>query len=89
MQGAIDFTLLSEIADESTTWQTINTTSTSILLDLARVEIIPGNAYEVARFECAGDRRLTIQMSSVNDVELDYVQDSREVPIGSFIVPCV
>ncbi|KAL3424044.1 hypothetical protein PVAG01_03325 [Phlyctema vagabunda] len=87
--GGIDFTLLSEVADETTTFNSINSTQTSVLFDYGKVQVFPGNAYEVARFRCAGDRTFTIRLESVGEVELDYVQDEEELPIGAFVVPCV
>ncbi|RDW92418.1 hypothetical protein BP5796_01812 [Coleophoma crateriformis] len=87
--GGIDFTLLSEIADANTTWTSINSTQTSVLYDFGTVQIIPGGSYEVARFECAGEREFSVQLSSVGGVQLEYIQDSRVSAIGAFVVPCV
>ncbi|KAH8685872.1 ubiquitin 3 binding protein But2 C-terminal domain-containing protein [Tricladium varicosporioides] len=82
--GGLDFSLLSGTASAATTY---NTTPT-VIADLGKVAIIPGNNYTVATFPCQTGKAITIQGSSFNGTELDYFQDSAPTAIGLYIVPC-
>jgi hypothetical protein len=82
--GGLDFALLEEVANADTTY---NTTG-DIAKDYGKVEVLPGNNYTVATFDCQAGVTVTYSVSSRGNVELDYFQQSGSNPIGLYIVPC-
>ena len=72
------------MANQGTTYDTMG----DEVWDFGTVEIVPGNSYTVATFECQSGRTVTFEVSSRGDVELDYFQDSAPAAIGLYVVPC-
>jgi hypothetical protein len=82
--GGLNFALLQTYAKSSTTYATIPPVAT----DYGKTEILPGNNYMIATFQCQQASTVGFSVSSVGNVELDYFQDSAPSPIGLYIVPC-
>jgi hypothetical protein len=82
--GGLDFALLQTYAKSTTTYATISQVAT----DYGKTEILPGNNYTIATFQCPQARTVGFSVGSVGNVELDYFQDSAPSPIGLYIVPC-
>ncbi|TAQ87370.1 hypothetical protein B7494_g4304 [Chlorociboria aeruginascens] len=81
--GGLEFFLLDGIANMGTT----NMTTPAVKQDLGKVQIIPGNVYTVATFQCAAGIS-SYKVESRGNVELDYYQSSLQKPVGIYIVPC-
>jgi hypothetical protein len=82
--GGLDFALLAEVANAGTTYDT----TCDVATDYGKVEVLPGNNYTVATFDCPAGTTVTYSVSSKGNVELDYFQAQQPSPIGLYIVPC-
>ena len=82
--------MLSGLADTTTTYNS----TPAVATDYGKTEILPGNNYTIATFDCqsgvktAAGTMLSISGNSAGNVELDYTQNSLPSPIGLYVVPC-
>lgn len=81
--GGLDFALLESVAGPQVTYRTTPPVHT----DYGKTAVLPGNNYTIATFPCKSGMS-SYSVSSVNDVELDFFQNSNPNPIGLFVVPC-
>jgi hypothetical protein len=82
--GGLDFALLNGHIANSVTYET----KPDIAMDYGTIDIVPGNNYAIANFECQTGQRITYEVSSVNNLTLQYFQSSGDSPLGLWIVKC-
>lgn len=74
--GAIDFSMLSGIATQSTTFANAPTVKT----DYGITPVAPGNSYTIATFPCPANTAVAFEMKSQGGTCLDYFQDYNPSP---------
>ncbi|KAI9784918.1 MAG: hypothetical protein M1816_000554 [Peltula sp. TS41687] len=82
--GAIDVKELSGNALDTTTFDNMPEVET----DFGVTTVAPGNEYPIHSFDCPAGERITFELSTVGDTELDFFQDSNPEPIGLYITKC-
>jgi hypothetical protein len=83
--GGLEFALLTEVANNQTTYDTTSNAKT----DFGQDEVLPGNNYTIGSFYCGAGEMVTFSVSSKGNVELDYFQNSGGLnPIGLYLIPC-
>ncbi|KAK6223921.1 hypothetical protein LQW54_000065 [Pestalotiopsis sp. IQ-011] len=81
--GALDFSQLTTYATQETSYNN----APGVQSDLGQFTVSPGNAYDIASFECPAGSTIGIEMSDVSggDTKLWFFQDYNPCPLGLFI----
>lgn len=81
--GALDFSQLTTYATQETSYNN----APGVQTDLGQFTVSPGNAYDIASFECPAGSTIGIEMSDVSggDTKLWFFQDYNPCPLGLFI----
>ncbi|KAH8816453.1 ubiquitin 3 binding protein But2 C-terminal domain-containing protein [Xylogone sp. PMI_703] len=82
--GSIDFSQLSSVATQSTTWSN----APNVASDLGTFTITPGSSTLVKSFACPAGTAVSYELSAVGDTYLNYFQDWNPSPIGIYITTC-
>ncbi|RYP05027.1 hypothetical protein DL765_009966 [Monosporascus sp. GIB2] len=81
--GELDFARLSRPVDQQTSYSNVP----DVAEDLGQFTVKPGNAYDIASFDCPAGERVSIEMANVagGDTSLRFFQDYNPCPIGLFM----
>ncbi|RYP31940.1 hypothetical protein DL767_005481 [Monosporascus sp. MG133] len=81
--GELDFSRLSKPVDQQTSYANVP----GVAEDLGQFTVKPGNAYNIASFDCPAGERVSIEMANVadGDTSLRFFQDYNPCPIGLFM----
>lgn len=81
--GALDFSKLSSAVDQQTTYANVP----RVAQDLGQFTVAPGNAYNVASFDCPSGEEYSVKVAVAEggDTSLRFFQDYNPCPIGLFI----
>ncbi|RYO85252.1 hypothetical protein DL766_000104 [Monosporascus sp. MC13-8B] len=81
--GELDFAHLSRPVDQQTSYSNVP----DVAEDLGQFTVKPGNAYEIASFNCPAGERVSIEMANIagGDTSLRFFQDYNPCPIGLFM----
>ncbi|KKY17393.1 putative gpi anchored cell wall [Phaeomoniella chlamydospora] len=82
--GAIDFSKLSEVASESTTYNSVP----SVATDYGTTTISSGNGYVISTFSCPAGETVAYEMSNAGSTNLWWFNDWNPSPLGLFITVC-
>ncbi|RYP44469.1 hypothetical protein DL768_009068 [Monosporascus sp. mg162] len=81
--GELDFARLSKPVDQQTSYSNVP----DVAEDLGQFTVKPGNAYNIASFDCPAGERASIEMANAadEDTSLRFFQDYNPCPIGLFM----
>ncbi|RYP71125.1 hypothetical protein DL771_005059 [Monosporascus sp. 5C6A] len=81
--GELDFARLGKPVDQQTSYANVP----DVAEDLGQFTVKPGNAYNIASFDCPAGERVSIEMANVadGDTSLRFFQDYNPCPIGLFM----
>lgn len=82
--GEFDFTQLSSVATQSTTYATQGGVKTDFGVKTAT----PGSSVVVSTFACPAGQAVSYEISSASGSSLEYFQDYNPSPIGLYITTC-
>jgi hypothetical protein len=82
--GGLKFALLSNHVSENLTFATLPNTQT----DYGKTEVLPGNGYNIATYQCQSGQKVSYVVGAVGDVELSFFEATGKSPLGVFVVPC-
>ncbi|KAJ6028106.1 hypothetical protein N7540_003682 [Penicillium herquei] len=82
--GKIDFSKLSEVASEETTYSN----APSVSDNLGDITISEGNSYVVSSFSCPAGETVAYEMSEAGTTDLWWFNDWNPSPLGIFITKC-
>jgi hypothetical protein len=82
--GGIDFSLLSGVATQSTTYNN----APGVAVDLGVTTVAPGNSYTIATFACPAGTTVSFEVKGSGDTSLVFFQDYNPSPIGLYITTC-
>ncbi|KAJ5716946.1 hypothetical protein N7488_002592 [Penicillium malachiteum] len=82
--GKIDFSKLSAVASEETTYNN----APSVSDNLGDITISEGNSYVVSTFSCPAGETVAYEMSEAGTTDLYWFNDWNPSPLGIFITKC-
>lgn len=60
----------------------------AVQTSFGKTEVLPGNAYTVAKFDCPTGKTVSYSAASVGGLGLEYFENSASKAIGLYLVPC-
>ncbi|KAL2062444.1 hypothetical protein VTL71DRAFT_6710 [Oculimacula yallundae] len=82
--GKFDFTQLSSVASQSTTYSNQGGVKTDFGVKTAT----PGSSVVVSSFACPAGQAVSYEISSASGSSLEYFQDYNPSPIGLYVISC-
>jgi hypothetical protein len=82
--GEIDFTQLSTVASQSTTYSSMGGVKT----DFGVKTVTPGSSTVVSTFACPAGQTVSYELNAASGTSLNYFQDYNPSPIGLYITSC-